>query len=240
MEQFELVTPDRTIAEPTIELTAQGVYDWQAGLLVCDAATLASTTISLQGRVGTLGNRTGNERRRRRAIPRQIWRNSGADSRRRRPGAPWESGPAKLSCPPRRPGHRCGSPVRSTTSSGSNARRPRHKTVPRLIETLWQEPRVQLDVDGFLPADGLTVQIAEGRLQTESVGCQLAGTVSPFSGSMLVDVQGNSNLNLDALSLRLRPWLGPNVQLSGTVEKPFRLRGPLQTAAPHLRVHHCS
>ena len=103
---------------------------------------------------------------------------------------------------------------------------------PEAFQTRWQEAKIQLDVEGSWPTDSPDIRITQGRVQTESGGLQLAGIVSPTEVPVRIDVQGSSNLNFDALSLRLRPWLGPSIQLSGAVEKPFQLRGPLQGSPP--------
>jgi hypothetical protein len=234
VQGFELVTAEQTVSEPQLTLAARGAYQFADRLLVCDATTFSSTTLSLKAdalRLAMQPSLSVTGRVHFRGDLEKLWQRFGATSNGRMQGH-W-TGQAELASSAQ------GTSVRATTRVEGFQWQTRSAPLAQVrsdaYRTLWHEPAAQLDLNGYWAGDVRRWQIADGLFQTNSFGIQLAGLVTPTPSTVHVDLQGSSSLNLDELSLRLRPWLGPSIQLSGSSATPFRLKGPLTPTSPGAR-----
>ncbi len=229
--QVEWMTPDRTIAEPSLELSAQGALDWQSGQLTCDAATLASTTLSLKAdaihwSLATEGQ--GEGRVQFRGDLEKLWRRLAMQDT-VRPLGQW-TGTVEFATALEGTNVRGTSQIRDFQWQQLVATKVQRRA--NSYQTVWQEPEVQLDLEGLWQSQRGQLQIIHSRCQTPAVGLQLSGTVSPQIVPVQCDLQGTSNVNWDVLSQRLRPWIGPDIQLRGACNEPLRLQGPLSSPTP--------
>ena len=99
-------------------------------------------------------------------------------------------------------------------------------------QDLWKEPRLELAVLGSLDASGQQATIEKLEIAGDSLSIGATGLIrQPFTRCDL-DMSGQYAYDLERLSQRLRGMLGPQVQMSGSGQRPFLFRGPLLAANP--------
>jgi hypothetical protein len=99
------------------------------------------------------------------------------------------------------------------------------------FRTLWHEPQVRLALSGTWLAEQQRLSLAAATYQSPALAVHLSGSVDTVPPRTTVELHGRSNLNWELLSEQLRPLLGAGVQLRGTVERPFWLKGPVTADA---------
>lgn len=97
----------------------------------------------------------------------------------------------------------------------------------------WQEPRLAVSGQGQLHAGQEQVTLANLELdgRQSGIACRAQGTLLDWSRQPTVDLAGELDYDLALLVGRLRPLVGPQLQLAGREQRPFRLQGPLWPAA---------
>jgi hypothetical protein len=210
-------------------LTASGQYHFADGRLASNSLAVTSTAVSLKASNVQIATR----------VPRglsgefdfrgdlaRIWQHVAPSAPSRALGQ-W-TGRASLAADANGVGIRATSRIdglqwqsRMPTNSPTGA---------QALQTVWQEPSVQLDLAGHWSADNEELRIDDGVCQALSGGAQFAGSIQPRRRPPEVNLRGTTNFNLDQLTARLRPWIGPNIQVSGNVPQPFWVKGPPELA----------
>jgi translocation and assembly module TamB len=223
-----------TLAEPSVELRAQVVCHVQDRQLSCESATLTSTSASVKAeslRIGWAAAPRIEGAVHFRGDLQKLWQLAGLPDESRAVGQ-W-TGHAQLV--PAEGGWLVEASSQITGFQWQQRDGP--ASSPALgstsnYRTVWHEPRIQLGLNGTWPASQeRRLRIVTGTCQSDSFAVQLAGTVEMTADPITVDLQGRSTLNLDVLSSRLRPWLGNDVRISGTTDKPFYVKGPVTFSA---------
>lgn len=97
---------------------------------------------------------------------------------------------------------------------------------PRVV-TLWQEPTIDVRVEGSWQAAEQLMRLQQLQLKTQAVAVQVDGEIGQLNGPMTSNLRGTTRVDLEQLSARLRPLYGDQIRLTGTVDRPFFARGPL-------------
>ncbi|MFO0868864.1 MAG: hypothetical protein U0935_07910 [Pirellulales bacterium] len=100
-------------------------------------------------------------------------------------------------------------------------------TAPAL-ETTWTEPQLQWSGEGSFDSTRGTFQLKQSQLAGDGLRIALAGDVADLTRSCQVAFDGELAYDLPRLVTRLRPHVGPSLQLEGTDTRPFSVRGPLR------------
>lgn len=98
-------------------------------------------------------------------------------------------------------------------------------------QELWAEPRLELVLQGALDANGQLATIEKLEVAGDSLSLGAAGSIKQPLTRCDLDLSGQYAYDLERLSQRLRGMLGPEVQVSGTGQRPFTFKGPLFAAA---------
>ncbi|MFO0821150.1 MAG: hypothetical protein U1A77_24610 [Pirellulales bacterium] len=101
-------------------------------------------------------------------------------------------------------------------------------TAPAL-ETVWTEPQLKWAGKGeFASATG-DFKIERSDVAGDGLQVAVAGTIADLSQRCQVALEGEIAYDLSRLVTRLRPHLGPSLQLEGQDTRPFTLRGPIRS-----------
>ncbi len=107
----------------------------------------------------------------------------------------------------------------------------RQPGVPPQTVVLWQEPAIDVRVNGSWQAADQTLRLQQFQLQSQAATVNVEGQISQWDGPMMSDLRGTTSVDLEQLSARLRPLYGDQIRLTGSVDRPFFTRGPLVAAA---------
>ena len=120
-----------------------------------------------------------------------------------------------------------------TGSQVAVTRGPPQQGEPRVV---WREPQASLVVELTRPLDhpttgkaALADRLVINRLAVESSTFAMAaqGGVEGWSGRRLASLEGSISYDWAQLSRLATPWTGGRVRLSGSMNRPFAIRGPL-------------
>ncbi len=107
-------------------------------------------------------------------------------------------------------------------------------------QELWKEPRLEVAVQGSLDASGQQATLEKLEVAGDSLSIGAAGAIrQPFNRCEL-DLSGQYAYDLERLSQRLRGMIGPQVQMTGTGQRPFSIRGPLLAASSQQPTVHAA
>lgn len=95
-------------------------------------------------------------------------------------------------------------------------------------EPLWSEPTAKLKGAATWNPKSDSLTIESCFVTTETVAFTAGGKAEELSKRLLLDLQGQTELNLPLLSERLRPLISSDFAMTGGSAKPFTLKGPLR------------
>jgi hypothetical protein len=95
-------------------------------------------------------------------------------------------------------------------------------------EPIWSEPTAKLKGEATWSPKNDSLTIGSCFVTTETVAFTASGKAEELSKRLLLDLNGQTELNLPLLSERLRPFVSSDFAVTGGSAKPFTLKGPLR------------
>ncbi|HEV7279175.1 MAG TPA: hypothetical protein VGN57_03090 [Pirellulaceae bacterium] len=95
-------------------------------------------------------------------------------------------------------------------------------------EPIWSEPSAKLKGEATWNPQSDSLAIGSCFVTTETVAFTASGKADEVSKRLLLDLNGQTELNLPLLSERLRPLVSSDFAVTGGSAKPFTLKGPLR------------
>ena len=92
---------------------------------------------------------------------------------------------------------------------------------------VWNEPNLRLIANGKYDPKQDRLELTGAEANGEGVVLVAGGNLVQLTGSPQADLKGEIGYDLTVLSNKLRPSLGPDIQLSGNRKTQFAIRGPL-------------
>jgi hypothetical protein len=235
LRQAVVANAEQQWHEPALQLQLQGSYDLERGQLDCPQLTLASTSVSLKADQlawPPLAGREAMQVQYRGDLAR-LWQHVGPQAA----GRPRGQLAGRLQLVPSAGQWTVRSATRvqdfqwetleppAAASSGTRA-----GTRPEAAKTqlVWQEPVVDLNVDGQWLEAEQSVRLQRATLVTSAAQLQVQGDLQQLAGPLQVRLQGSTRFDLDQLTARLQPLYGDQIRLTGAVDRPFALEGPLR------------
>ena len=244
-QELALDVAGLTIREPVVRLDAAGVFDVARRQFSSPQMTLASTAIALRGdkllidltpdammASGTIDYRGDLERL-------SSWLVSPYEPR------PWQLGGSLMGSVEAKYTQGVVQATWNTdieqlsysTPAPSPARPPlaNVSTAPQTgMQPQWVEPRVTLKGRGQYDPKSDSLQIASNELTSSALGLAIAGKIDGVSSACITDLQGEIYYDGVSVSEKLRPLLGPTLQITGKEQRKFALRGPLFPPAGYV------
>ncbi len=95
----------------------------------------------------------------------------------------------------------------------------------------FQEPKVQLLAEGDYDTKTKTLLLSRCELQSSALAANAAGRLAPVTEQYNAQLDGKLSYDLERLTALLRPWLGPNIGMTGRGSSSAWYRGPFSLAA---------
>lgn len=102
-------------------------------------------------------------------------------------------------------------------------------------ERVWNEPELKFAVGGRLSERSESLTLDQAQVTFAGLSADATGTVSDWSTTGLIDLQGQVSYDWDQLSQRLAGGWQQSVQLAGRGTEPFAYQGPLSGAVAGSR-----
>lgn len=235
LRQAIVANAEQQWQEPAMQLQLQGSYDLERAQLDCPQLTLASTSLSLKADQlawPPLAGREAMQVQYRGDLAR-LWQHVAPQAG----GRPRGQLAGRLQLVPG-----AGQwAVRSATrvqdfqwetleppAAASTGARVGTRPAPAKTQLVWQEPVIDLNVDGQWLEAEQAVRLQRATLATSAAQVQLQGELQQLAGPLQVRLQGSTRFDLDQLTARLQPLYGNQIRLTGAVDHPFTLEGPLR------------
>lgn len=234
---FRARGPAIVVNEPVVKMTAAGVWDAAASELAAERLTLASSSLSLQAvglrvQTGAPGLRASGDIGYRADLQRLATavQSTAAPTAYRLGGQ--ASGDIRLA-------HQAdGTSVvgtsevqdfvcetRDAAPTGAGSARP--VAASESWTPLWTESLLKLAANGQYAAAADRVRLEQIEVAGGAISIAAQGDITHLAGPCVVSLDGQIAYDLQAVTARLRPQLGDQVQLSGRETRPFSFRGPL-------------
>ena len=97
-------------------------------------------------------------------------------------------------------------------------------------QELWKEPRLEIALQGSLNAAADQATIEKLEIAGDSLSIGARGTVRDPLARCEIDLSGRYAYDLERLASRLQGVIGPQIQMAGTGDRAFVIRGPLFAA----------
>ncbi|MFV1966300.1 MAG: hypothetical protein ACC628_12825 [Pirellulaceae bacterium] len=227
------------IAEPMMQLEAQGEWDRTGGQFRLQKGTLASTSVAMRVNdvllavTGTSIAIHGQSSYRIQLERVGEWfGNTGAGLLRRVSGE--ATGQVRLSYADHATTMACTAEVKDFTyqfnadsQSGPAAATNRNRTSP----TVWHEPKLELTVNGNYNATRDTLQFSTIRVAGQSLDVSAQGQVSELQDRCVVQLDGQIAYDLERMIEQFGRRFAGRVRFVGRDTRPFSLNGPLFAAS---------
>lgn len=92
---------------------------------------------------------------------------------------------------------------------------------------VWREPSLKVSFEPVYHEASDTLELRRLAIVSPTVHLDATGSVRDIHGARHIALQGTADYDLAALVERLRPVIGPDVQLAGKRQCEFQLHGPL-------------
>ncbi len=99
-------------------------------------------------------------------------------------------------------------------------------------QPIWQEQKVEFAADGTYDSASDSAKLGQLDLTAQALRLQASGAALKVSDTCDVDLNGQLDYDLPALTKLLAPYLGAVIELDGRESRKFSLRGPINPAAP--------
>ncbi|MCA9246301.1 MAG: hypothetical protein KDA42_04270 [Planctomycetales bacterium] len=95
----------------------------------------------------------------------------------------------------------------------------------------WREPKVHLAAQAIYDQSADRLELASARAESNTLAIAAAGTVADVTSAPLLDVKGSINYDLAQWTPLLRELLGPDLVLVGRDTAEFQVGGPMTAGA---------
>ena len=99
-------------------------------------------------------------------------------------------------------------------------------------QTAWVEPKVTLNGEATYDPAQDALQLSRATLESQAVNFSAAGTIQKLLGVCVTDLKGELACDMAGVTEKLRPLLGPTLEITGKENRQFFLKGPLFVSAP--------